>query len=93
MNQHPEAKYDPDLPDASAVMASLCCVATQYASNPSMELARLAASLAHKLTAPQYAESKLVVEVAKRLVRQWDDVLFEQTNEMSRVIPASPNLH
>jgi len=56
MNQYPEAQYDPDLPDAKAVMASLCCVASQYASNPSLELAQLAASLAHKLTAPQYAE-------------------------------------
>ncbi len=87
-----DAQYDPDLPDASAVMASLCCVATQYASHPSLELAKLAASLAHKLTAPQYAESKLVVEVAKRLVRQWDDVLFTQAADQSRVVPASQAL-
>lgn len=84
-----DAQYDPDLPDASAVMASLCCVATQYASNPSLELAKLAASLAHKLTAPQYAESKLVVEVAKRLVCQWGDVLFTQAADQSCVVPAS----
>lgn len=87
-----EAQFDPDLPNASAVMASLCCVATQYASHPSMELAKLAASLAHKLTAPQYAESKLVVEVAKRLVRQWDDVLDEQNEALRNLMPSSPYL-
>lgn len=93
---HPEAQFDPDLTNASAVMASLCCVATQYASQPSLELAKLAASLAHKLTAPQYAESKLVVEVAKRLVRQWDEVLDEALSEQKEVLrnlmPSSPYL-
>lgn len=93
---HPEAQFDPDLPNASAVMASLCCVATQYASQPSLELAKLAASLAHKLTAPQYAESKLVVEVAKRLVRQWDEVIDEALSEQKEVLrnlmPSSPYL-
>jgi hypothetical protein len=93
---HPEAQFDPDLPNASAVMASLCCVATQYASQPSLELAKLAASLAHKLTAPQYAESKLVVEVAKGLVRQWDEVIDEALSEQKEVLrnlmPSSPYL-
>jgi len=93
---HPEAQFDPDLPNASAVMASLCCVATQYASQPSLELAKLAASLAHKLTAPQYAESKLVTEVAKRLVRQWDEVidkaLSEQKEVLRNLMPSSPYL-
>jgi hypothetical protein len=92
MNQRPEAQYDPDLPNASAVMASLCCVATQYASQPSLELAKLAASLAHKLTAPQYAESRLVVEVAKRLVQQWQDVLDGETDTLRNLMPASPYL-
>lgn len=92
MNQHPEARYDPDLPNASAVLASLCCVAAQYASKPSVELAKLATSLAHKLTAPQYAESKLVTEVAKRLVRQWEDVLNDETDILRNVMPASPYL-
>lgn len=90
--QPAEAQFDPDLPNASAVMASLCCVATQYASQPSLELARLAASLAHKLTAPQYAESKLVVEVAKRLVRQWDEVLDDQNEALRKLMPSSPYL-
>jgi hypothetical protein len=73
-----DAQFDPDLPTASAVMASLCCVAAQYASRPSIELAKLALDLAYKLTAPQYAESKLITEVAKQLVRQWNQVLYKQ---------------
>lgn len=90
--QQPETHFDPDLPDAKAVMASLCCVASQYASNPSRELAQLAASLAYKLSAPQYAESRLVEEVAKRLVRQWQQVLADQTDTMRDLMPESPYL-
>lgn len=90
--QQPETQYDPDLPDAKAVMASLCCVASQYAGNPSRELAQLAASLAHKLSAPQYAESRLVEEVAKRLVRQWQQVLADQADTMRDLMPESPYL-
>lgn len=90
--QQPETQYDPDLPDAKAVMASLCCVASQYASNPSRELAQLAANLAHKLSAPQYAESRLVEEVAKRLVRQWQQVLADQADTMRDLMPESPYL-
>lgn len=92
MNPRAEAHYDPELPDATAVMASLCCVAAQYASQPSLELARLASSLAHKLTAPQYAESRLVAEVASRLVRQWEDVLAAQTDVVRSLVPSSPHL-
>ncbi len=77
----PSALYDPDLPTASAVMASLCCVATQYASRPSIDLAHLASTLAYKLTAPEYAESQLITEVAKRLVYQWDQVVRECLRE------------
>jgi hypothetical protein len=58
MKQHNQALYDPELPDANAVMASLCCVAAQYAGKPSLALAELAADLSRKLTAPQYAESR-----------------------------------
>jgi len=88
-----QAQYDPDLPDASAVMASLCCVAAQYASNPSVELAELAASLSHKLTAPQYAESKLVIEVAKRLVQQWEAILQELDEITVSVMPSNMAVH
>ncbi|MFA6178953.1 MAG: hypothetical protein WC696_04995 [Candidatus Methylopumilus sp.] len=93
MNKKHEATYDPELPDASSVMASLCCVAVQYASNPSLELAKLASDLSHKLTAPQYAESKLVIEVAMRLVRQWGAILQEQNGLAVSIVPASLALH
>jgi hypothetical protein len=85
--------YDPDLPDASSVMASLCCVAAQYASKPSMALAELAADLSHKLTAPQYAESRLVTEVAKRLVAQWEAILHQQNGLAASIMPASHLKH
>ncbi len=84
-----EALYDPDLPDANSVIASLCCVATQYASRPSTELAQLALDLAHKLTAPEYAESKLISEVAQQLVRQWHQVLCERMNAFAGAVPGS----
>lgn len=73
-----DANYDPDLPDANSVLASLCCVASRYAIHPSSELAELAASLSRTLTAPQYAESKLVSEIAQRLVKQWEEIVVEQ---------------
>lgn len=88
-----EAQVDPDLPDASAVMASLCCVAAQYASNPSLDLATLAANLARKLALPQYAESRLVSEVARRLVRQWEAIVSERNAAFATVVPASPAIH
>ena len=79
-----EATYDPDLPEANAVMASLCCEAARYASHPSTDLAQLAASLARKLTAPQYAgSSRLVNEVAQRLVRQWEAIVVEQSRHVA----------
>ncbi len=92
-NQMNEALYDPDLPNASSVMASLCCVAAQYASHPSLALAELAADLSHKLTAPQYAESRLVTEVAKRLVVQWEAILNEQNGLAVSIMPASRLKH
>ena len=97
VNQSYAAKYpsefDPDLPDANSVLASLCCVAVQYASKPSLELAELATSLAYKLTAPQYAESRLVTEVAKRLVNQWESILQGQDNMLAKVVPGSASMH
>jgi len=97
LNQSYAAKYpsefDPDLPDANSVLASLCCVAVQYASNPSLELAELATSLAYKLTAPQYAESRLVIEVAKRLVSQWESILQDQDNLLAKIVPGSSAMH
>lgn len=88
-----EALYDPELPDASSVLASLCCVAARYASKPSLALAELAADLSHKLTAPQYAESRLVTEVARQLVTQWEVILHEQNGLAASVMPASHLKH
>lgn len=88
-----QTEYDPDLPNASAVMAAICCVSSQYAVNPSADLAMLVADLAHKLTAPQYAESKLVTEVAKRLVYQWDAIVHEQQAELIQATPHSSAIH
>ncbi|MCC6302947.1 MAG: hypothetical protein IT489_09140 [Gammaproteobacteria bacterium] len=76
----PMSRFDPELPDAGAVMASLCCVATQYASRPSVELARTALNLAHKLTTAPYAETEQMAEVAQQLVRQWDQLLCRHMN-------------
>jgi hypothetical protein len=90
-------EYDPELPDANSVMASLCCVAVQYASNPSLELAALATDLSQKLTAPEYAESQLVTEVAKRLAAQWSAILrdgLRERNELEvSVMPVSMARH
>ena len=91
--QYGVGQYDPDLPNASAVMAAICCVSSQFAVNPSADLAMLVANLAHKLTAPQYAESKLVTEVAKRLVHQWDAIVHEQQANLINAAPASESLH
>ena len=81
--------FDPELPTAKEVMAAMCCVATQYALNPTLEMAQSASSLAHKLTAPEYAETKLIVEIAKRLVFQWDEVLREHLYIETQIMPAN----
>lgn len=81
--------FDPELPTAKEVMAAMCCVATQYALNPTLEMAKSASSLAHKLAAPEYAETKLIVEIAKRLVYQWDEVLREHLYIETQLVPAS----
>jgi hypothetical protein len=79
------SNFDPDLPNANAVMAAICCTSSQYVMNPSVDLAKLVADLAHKLTAPQYAESKLVTEVAKRLVSQWDAIVHEHSEWSQKI--------
>ncbi len=73
----PSHLFDPDLPTACSVLASLNCVAVQFAMSPSIVLAELAASLAYTLSAPEYAESELIVAVAKNLVQQWDAVVYQ----------------
>ena len=81
--------FDPELPTAKEVMAAMCCVATQYALNPTLEMAKSASSLAHKLTAPEYAETKLIVEIARRMVQQWDEVLREHLYIETQLMPAN----
>jgi hypothetical protein len=86
--------YDPDLPTAGDVMASLCCVATQYASEPSIDLALLGFGLAQTLTAPEYAESDLIATVSWQLLEQWQSLLhahqeFEMQQHASDYVPQS----
>lgn len=69
------AAFDPDLPDAHAVMAAICCVSARFAANPSLALAVLASDLCFKLTAEAYAESPLISEIARHLVKQWDEIV------------------
>lgn len=70
-----QTEYDADLPDANAVMAAICCASSQYAVHPSVELAMLIEDLAYKLSAPEYAESPLIEEVASRLLIQWSAIV------------------
>lgn len=81
--------FDPELPTAKEVMAAMCCVTTQYALNPTLDMAKSASSLAHKLTAPEYAETKLIVEIARRMVLQWDEVLREHLYIETQLMPAN----
>jgi hypothetical protein len=85
--------YDPELPDANAVMASLLCVATIYAGKPSLELAKLALSLAQKLTAPEYAESELICSVSRRISMQWGFVVRDYEQTQSALIPVQAGMH
>ena len=89
---HHSKLFDPELPTAKEVMAAMCCVATQYALNPTLDMAKSASSLAHKLTAPEYAETKLIVEIAKRLVFQWDEVLRGHLYIETQLVPTSNTL-
>ncbi|HZV98238.1 MAG TPA: hypothetical protein VFF74_04535 [Methylophilaceae bacterium] len=93
MNIHSEDLFDPDMPTASAVLASLCCVTVRYANRPCPELAKLAAALSRKLTAPQYAESQLITEVAKRLVLEWETILIERNIQSASGHSSSSALH
>lgn len=88
-----QSEYDPDLPNANAVMAAICCVSSQYAVNPSTDLAILVSDLAHKLAAPQYAESKLITELAKRLVFQWDAIVDDLHDALLTATPQSGTFH
>lgn len=77
-----QANFDTDLPNASAVLAALSCVSAQYAKSPSVDLAILASDLAYQLQAPEYAESKLITDVAEQLVWQWDAVVDQLNDDL-----------
>lgn len=88
----PSVLFDPDLPTSKDVMAAICCVATHYAMKPSLDLALLAADLSLKLTAPEYADSKLIKEIAKRLSNQWDAIVNEHQSLEAQVLPTHQTL-
>ena len=81
------AKYDPELPTAKDVLLAISCVATQYAMNPSLDLAKTALNLANNLNAPEYAEAEVIEEVARRLTMQWDSVVEEYLIVEASVMP------
>lgn len=81
------AKYDPELPTAKDVLLAISCVATQYAMNPSLDLAKTALNLASNLNAPEYAEAEVIEEVARRLTMQWDSVVEEYLIVEASVMP------
>lgn len=81
------ALFDPELATASDVMMAVCCVATRYALNPSLELAMLALRLAGNLSAPEVAKDEKVAEVAEMLITQWNSVLIEHQRIEASVMP------
>lgn len=85
--------YDPDLPNANAVLSAISCVSVQYVIHPSFELARLALSLANKLSAPQYAESQLIPQIARQLQCQWDVILKDQFEVLAMTMPGNDTSH
>lgn len=81
------ALFDPELPTAKDVLMAISCVATQYALNPSFDLAKAALNLANNLNAPEYAEAKSIEAVAKRLRLQWDCVVVEYQTIEASIMP------
>lgn len=80
--------YDAELPNTEDVMTSLCCVATQYACEPSKELAALGVDLANTLNAPEYAKSDEAIAISMQLLDRWRALLqahqeFEMLNQAS----------
>lgn len=82
MNIHP-IRYDPSLPDAESVMASLLYVATLYIKKPTYDLAKQALRLAETLTAPEYADSELICSVSRRMCVQWTLLVNEHEQEQA----------
>jgi len=55
-------------------------------------LAILASDLANKLTAPEYADSKLIEDIAERLVQQWARIVSEYGTEDSWLLASHRTL-
>lgn len=68
---------DADFKNATMLMGSLLSVSTLYAGKPSLDLARLAYTLAEQLGAPKYAESIFIRSLAEKLVLQWSFIVRE----------------
>ncbi len=77
-------RYDPSLPDAESVMASLLYIATLYIKKPTYELAKQALRLAETLTAPEYADSELICRVSRRMCVQWTLLVNEHEHEQGQ---------
>jgi hypothetical protein len=82
-----DSQFDPDLPTAKHVLTAIACVATQYALNPSLRLARLALHLATHLKASEYGQADDVKEVAHRLIAQWDCVVEQYLLAQANIMP------
>lgn len=80
-------QYDPELPTANHVLTAIACVASQYALNPSLHLAKLALRLATNLLAPEYGHAQSTEEVAHRLIAQWDCIVEKYMALDASVIP------
>lgn len=81
------ALLDPELPTANDVFVAISAVATQYALNPSHELAEIALDLASNLNAPEYAGTSAVAEVARKLKLQWSQVVEEYQLIEASIMP------
>ena len=84
--------FDAELPTARDVLVAICSVASQYAVNPSFELAETASNLSRKLAAPEYADSEQLIEIGNRLSSQWDLVLQEYLYVQSKLIRPNATL-
>ena len=85
-----EELFDPELPDASSVLASLCCVITQYTKNPNEQLARLALELSRKLGSKPYYESEFISAIGQRMQEEWSRKLMHET---ASPVMANPAIH
>jgi hypothetical protein len=80
-------RFDPSLPDAESVMASLLYIATIYIKKPTHELAKQALRLAETLTAPEYADSDLICRVSRRMCVQWTLLVNEHEQSAQHASP------